>query len=62
MLIARTDFSLISTQKWRVTAFVDNLTNNRGTPIVTPYLLTGSNDWNDRIRPRTAGLRFAYGL
>jgi iron complex outermembrane recepter protein len=62
MLIARTDFSIISTQKWRVTAFVENLTNDRGTPIVTPYLLTGSNDWNDRIRPRTAGLRFAYGL
>ena len=62
MLIARTDFSIISTQKWRVTAFVDNLTNDRGTPIVTPYLLTGSNDWNDRIRPRTVGLRFAYGL
>jgi outer membrane receptor protein involved in Fe transport len=61
MFIAGTDFSIISPQGWRVTAFVDNLTNDRGTPVATPYL-PESNDWNDRIRPRTAGLRFDYEL
>lgn len=61
MFVARADFSILFSKKWGVTVFVDNLTNDRGTPVATPYLPT-TMDWNDRIRPLTAGLRLTYGL
>jgi iron complex outermembrane recepter protein len=44
---------------WVITAYVDNLNNQRGTPLVYP---DPSIEWSQRIRPRTVGLQVDYRL
>ena len=57
MLIARAAFSVESPQRWTVTAFVDNLTNERGTPV---SILPTIPAWDVRLRPRTYGVQLEF--
>ncbi|WP_162248268.1 MULTISPECIES: TonB-dependent receptor [unclassified Sphingomonas] len=61
MFVARADFSVLFSERFGVTAFIDNLTNERGTPVRTPYL-PATDDWDFRTRPRTVGVRLTYGM
>jgi hypothetical protein len=57
LLISRVSFAVDSPARWTVTLFVDNLNDERGSPL---------SDFNPvqnvRLRPRTAGLQFEYQL
>ncbi|HEV8333476.1 MAG TPA: TonB-dependent receptor [Steroidobacteraceae bacterium] len=54
-LVGRTSLA-ISTQRWSTSLFVENVNNERGTPVV------GAPDFffSSRLRPRTTGIQFAY--
>lgn len=58
MLIANTSFSVVSPHRWTVTLFVDNAGNEQD-PGVGLYQVP---DWQQRARPRTAGVQFDYQL
>jgi iron complex outermembrane receptor protein len=57
MFIARASFAISAPEHWRTTLFVDNLTNENGSPVVPPYPF---RNWDVRIRPRTFGVQFDY--
>ncbi len=54
---ARLTFTVASPHHWSLMAFVDNLTDERGTPTVT---FVGIEDWSARLRPRTIGVQVEY--
>jgi iron complex outermembrane recepter protein len=58
ILIARTAFSIETPSRWTATLFVDNINNERGTP-VRPLAL-GVPEWAQRVRPRTTGVQLEY--
>jgi iron complex outermembrane recepter protein len=57
ILVTRVALGIDAPSHWTVTAYVDNLNNERGTPLVYP---DPSLQWSQRIRPRTAGLQLDY--
>jgi iron complex outermembrane recepter protein len=59
MLFGRASFSIRSPSRWTATLFVDNVTDEKGTPI---RALFGVPDWSVRARPRTVGLQVEYGF
>jgi outer membrane receptor protein involved in Fe transport len=56
---ARAAFTIGSPHQWSLMAFVDNLTNEQGTPTET---FVGVVDWSARLRPRTIGLQIEYNF
>lgn len=46
----------VAAQMWSVTAFVDNLANDRGTPFRSPL----TPEWDVRVPPRTVGMQVDY--
>jgi outer membrane receptor protein involved in Fe transport len=57
LLIARTQFAIRAPDRWTASIYVDNLGDERGTPILAPY---GMPDWSVRPVPRTYGLQLEY--
>jgi len=55
----RVSLSLVAPRHWQASLFVDNVTNERGSPIDA---FAGVPDWAARVRPRTAGLQLEYGF
>lgn len=49
-------FSVRAREHWAATAFVDNLTNERG----SSFYDIGAPSWSVRLRPRTMGLQLEY--
>lgn len=58
MLIANTSFSIVSPHRWTVTLFVDNVGNEQDPGVGLFHV----PDWQQRTRPRTAGVQFEYQL
>lgn len=58
MLIARATFDVASSDRWRITLFADNLSDERGTPLPNPSY----SGWDPRLRPRSIGLQLEYRL
>lgn len=56
MLIVNTSFAVVSPHGWTATLFIDNV-NNEQDPGVGLFNVP---DWNQRTRPRTAGVQFEY--
>jgi outer membrane receptor protein involved in Fe transport len=56
MLIANTSFAVVSPHGWTATLFVDNVTNEQDPGVGLFHV----PDWNQRARPRTAGVQFEY--
>jgi len=56
MTIAQTSFSIDTPDHWTATLFVDNVSNEDGSPTGSPTAATASV----RIRPRTIGLQVEY--
>ncbi|HEY5758603.1 MAG TPA: hypothetical protein VIU34_22410, partial [Steroidobacter sp.] len=56
MLIVNTSFAVVSPHGWTATLFIDNV-NNEQDPGVGLFHVP---DWNQRTRPRTAGVQFEY--
>jgi iron complex outermembrane recepter protein len=59
MLLARSSFTVLSPARWSISLFGDNLGNEQGTPVNSPY---GIADWSARVRPRTLGVQFEYSF
>ena len=57
ILIARTSFGIESTNNWTATLYIDNVNNEDGILVGTPF---GVPDWQTRTRPRTMGLQLEY--
>lgn len=57
ILIAQASVSIESPDRWAATLFVDNLTDEYGTPFPSTV---GAPQWDLRRRPRTIGLQFEY--
>lgn len=56
MLIANTSFSILSPHRWTATLFVDNVANEQEPGVGLFHV----PDWNQRVRPRTAGIQLEY--
>jgi outer membrane receptor protein involved in Fe transport len=57
MTIGRVSFAVNSPANWSGMLYVNNVNNERGTPIEAFLQVP---NWNARIRPRTAGVQFEY--
>jgi iron complex outermembrane recepter protein len=57
MLIGRTSFSVSFPEHWTAMFFIDNVNNERGSPVIPAF---GIPDWAARVRPRTIGLQLEY--
>lgn len=60
MLIARTSFSIRAPEHWEVTLFADNVNNEGGTIVGSPFVGSPIPDWDARVRPRTLGVQLDY--
>lgn len=60
MLIARASFAVEAPKNWTATFFIDNLTNEEGSPVRFPFAPGIVNDWDSRVRPRTIGAQLEY--
>lgn len=58
ILLVGASLSLETPEHWTITAFVDNLTNNRNVPSRS----FGVPEWTTRLRPMTIGLKFGYAF
>ncbi|MFC4311615.1 TonB-dependent receptor [Steroidobacter flavus] len=56
MTMARVSFSINAPNDWTVTLFVDNLTDENG----SPAKLDNYSNWGIRVRPRTVGAQLEY--
>lgn len=56
LVTAKTSFTLEAPKNWSLMVFVDNLTNEYGTPSPSDF----NPEWASRIRPRTYGLQIGY--
>jgi iron complex outermembrane recepter protein len=59
MSTARLGFAVGAADRWTATLFVDNATNERGSPVRFTGLVPFS-DWDARVRPRTIGVQLEY--
>jgi iron complex outermembrane recepter protein len=59
MLIGRTSFAVETLGGWTATLFVDNVTNEQGSPVRFP-ILREFLPWDTRVRPRTYGIQLEY--
>jgi iron complex outermembrane recepter protein len=59
MLLAQASFSVRAAGRWTTTLFVDNLTDERGTPN-TYFDRATFPEWDVRPRPRTVGLQLEF--
>jgi outer membrane receptor protein involved in Fe transport len=59
MVIARVSATLNAPAHWSLTAFIDNVNNYTRSPLPE---FPGIPEWDERVRPRTYGLQFAYHL
>jgi iron complex outermembrane recepter protein len=57
LTIGRTSFSIDSPDHWTTTLYVENVNNERGSPLVTYQTF---RDWDARVRPRTFGAQIEY--
>jgi outer membrane receptor protein involved in Fe transport len=57
MLISRLRFSINAPDHWSAALFVDNLNDERGTPVPG---VAGVPQFNTRVRPRTVGAQLEY--
>jgi hypothetical protein len=55
--LVRGSFAIETSKHWMTSLFVNNATNDRGTPILAPQ-----NNSDPRPRPRTFGLQVDYRL
>jgi iron complex outermembrane recepter protein len=58
LLISRANFTIDTDSRWSAAVFVDNLSNEQGTP--TPSIGQDIGKASVRIRPRTMGLQLDY--
>lgn len=56
---SRATFTIESPHHWSLMAFVDNLSDEQGTPTET---FVGVDDWRARLRPRTIGVQVEYNF
>jgi hypothetical protein len=57
MTFTRASFSIEAPAHWTATLFADNLNNERGAPV---RAFVGTENWDARVRPRTAGVQLDY--
>ncbi len=57
MLISRASLSVHGDGKWAATLFVDNISNEDGSPVRDPIRTPGNDE---RVRPRSIGLQLEY--
>jgi hypothetical protein len=60
LILARASFDIKAAKHWTGGIYVDNLTNERGTPGNYPVGQSSPLDWNQRFRPRTLGAQLEY--
>jgi len=58
MWVGRTSLAFDFPNRLSGTLYIDNFTNDRGSPIASPYAVSG--DWDVRLRPRTVGAQLEY--
>jgi iron complex outermembrane recepter protein len=57
ILISRLRFTIEAPEHWSAALFVDNLNDERGTPVAT---IPGLPQYDTRVRPRTVGAQLEY--
>jgi iron complex outermembrane recepter protein len=62
VFVGRARVSLESERGWTASVFVDNFTNERPSPLISGLTASTNNDYDTRIRPRTAGLQLEFHL
>jgi len=60
LLIGNVSFSVDGPGNWSAKLFVDNVNDERGSPVGFPFVPGIITDWDARVRPRTTGMQLEY--